>query len=68
MNKKTRNEWRWHKNHVLKLCSLPIIQLLEETLNLAGGDDYDGYFTDLGFREYYLLKYILIRRIRKFRK
>lgn len=39
--------------------------LLEELLQLAGGDDYDGCFTPIGLRQYEILKSELDSRLLK---
>lgn len=39
-------------------------ELLEETLQMAGGDDYDGCFTDFGLWEYTALRAELEERLR----
>lgn len=38
-------------------------ELVDETLNLAGGDDYDGCFTDLGCELLDLLREELLSRL-----
>jgi hypothetical protein len=40
-------------------------QLLEEVLDLAGGDDYDGCFTSRGWRTFERLKVELESRLLK---
>jgi hypothetical protein len=41
-------------------------ELLRETLDLAGGDDYDGCFTDKGRRQYEILEAELHSRLLKY--
>jgi hypothetical protein len=51
------------QEHIEKLKTIKSIQLLEETLDMAGGDDYDGCFTDEGLEVYELYKEELKKRV-----
>lgn len=56
---------RWKNAFDERVKTLTNERLLGETLFLAGGDDYDGCFTDQGAYEYKVLNKELSRRLLK---
>ena len=55
---------KWKEVTLTRIENMSNEELLEETLGLAGGDDYDGYFTDLGQFEYDTLYNELQKRLK----
>jgi hypothetical protein len=54
---------KWYEKEVVRIKGLSNKDLLEATIHLAGGDDYDGCFTDRGVQEFGLLKEELSKRL-----
>lgn len=61
MNNKTA---KWKEAALQKIAQYSNLELMEETLNLARGDDYDGCFTERGNWEYGALTVELAVRLR----
>lgn len=58
-----RSSKNHRENETLRIANLSNAKLLEETLDLAQGDDYDGCFTRDGEVTFELLKNELTRRL-----
>jgi hypothetical protein len=55
---------KWEFAFLERIQKMSNHELMEETLCLAAGDDYDGCFTTQGAREYQLLKAELNHRLK----
>jgi len=48
MGRISNSDKAYKERELLAISKMSNRELLDETLSLAGGDDYDGYFTKLG--------------------
>lgn len=56
---------KWQEETLEKISKMSNVQLLEDYTWLAGGDDYDGCYTDRGQWEYDKLTEELHRRLKE---
>jgi hypothetical protein len=58
--------YKWQERHLARIKLLSNEELLEEVLDSAGGDDYDGCWTNRGWWEYQVMKEELESRLKVF--
>ena len=54
---------KWKQEFLTRVKTLPLGELAVETLQAAGGDDYDGCFTERGRFEFVVLRKELTSRL-----
>jgi len=59
-----KNKYKWQDEILARIENMSNEELLDETLCLAGGDDYDGCFTSRGSWEYSALTSELEKRLK----